>query len=122
MAVSAIAGAGNTQDQFLQILIAQLQHQDPLEPVAPGDFIAQLASLSTVEGLQSLNASFSEMLALQQLTQGVDLIGKTVEYVPPGGGPNASGVVDSVTVQDGRFVLMVDDNAVGLSQLVSVQA
>jgi flagellar basal-body rod modification protein FlgD len=121
MAVEAVPGIG--QDQFIQLLIAQLQNQDPLEPVTPDQFITQLSSLSTVQGLQTLNASFAEMLRLQQLTQGVDMIGKTVEYVPPGGGPNAYGTVESLTVQDGRFVLALDDGtAVGLDQLVSVSA
>ncbi len=122
MAVNAISGSGFGQDQFLQILVAQLQHQDPLDPVAPGDFINQLSSLSTVQGLQQLNASFSEMLKMQTLTQGVDLIGKTIEYVPAGGGANLTGKVDSVTVDNGQFVLKVGGESIGLDQLVSVTA
>jgi flagellar basal-body rod modification protein FlgD len=122
MAVSAISGTGATQDQFLQILIAQLQNQDPLEPVSPGDFVAQLSSLSMVEGLATLNANFSEMLKLQVLTQGVGLLGKSVEFIPPGGGPNETGTVDSVTVENGQFVLMIGDTAIGLDQIVSIHA
>src|SRR3954470_5845339 len=102
MATAPIAGIG--QDQFLQLLIAQLQSQDPLDPVSDKDFIAQLTSLNTLQGIQSLNANFSEMLKLQQLTQGVDLIGKTVTFTPTDGSDPVTGKVGSVTVQDGKFV------------------
>lgn len=119
MATSAVTGIG--QDQFIQLLVAQLQNQDPLNPVSSQDFIAQLSSLSTVQGLQTLNASFAEMLKLQQLTQGADLIGKTVSYTPAGGGATATGRVDALTVQNDRFVLQLGDTAVGLDQVVSVR-
>jgi flagellar basal-body rod modification protein FlgD len=120
MAVSSISGIG--QDQFLQLLVAQLQNQDPLSPTTDREFIAQLASLNTVQGIQTLNANFAEMLKLQQLTEGTNLIGKTVDYTPTGGGANASGKVDSVAVQDGQFVLQIGDNRIGLDQIVSVRA
>lgn len=109
------------QDQFLQLLVSQLQNQDPLNPVSSSDFISQLATLNSVQGLQSLNASFSQMLKLQQVTQGVDLIGKTITYTPAGGGTALTGKVDSVAVQDGSFVLQVGGNSVALDQIQTVQ-
>lgn len=112
-------GTVNT-NQFLQLLIAQLKNQDPLSPMDSTSFISQLASLNTVQGIQSLNATFSQVLQLQQLTQGADLIGKTVQYTPSGGGDAQSGTVSSVSVQNGNFVLQVGDTQVGLSQVTSV--
>ena len=76
MATNALSGIGS--DQFLQLLVAQLQNQDPLDPVSDKDFINQLATLNTVQGLTDLNASFAQMLQLQQLTQGAELIGKSL--------------------------------------------
>jgi len=119
MATGALSGIGS--DQFLQLLVAQLQNQDPLDPVSDKDFINQLATLNTVQGLSDLNASFSEMLALQQLTQGADLIGKTIEYTPTGG-TQKSGTVDSVTLENGTYVLKVGTDSVNLSQVQTVQA
>ena len=115
---NALSGVGS--DQFLQLLIAQLQNQDPLNPVSDQDFINQLATLNTVQGLQSPNASFSQMLQLQQLTQGADLIGRTVNYTLTDGGDPKSGKVTSVTTQDGNFVLQIGSDKVGLSQIQSV--
>jgi flagellar basal-body rod modification protein FlgD len=114
--VSAIS-----QDTFLQLLVAQLQNQDPLNPISDQDFINQLATLNTVQGLQTLNTSFSEMLKLQQLTQGTDLIGKTVSYTPTGSTTPTTGKVDSVTTQDGKFVLLIGGKSVGLDQVQNVQ-
>lgn len=119
MATGALSGINS--DQFLQLLVAQLQNQDPLDPVSDKDFINQLATLNTVQGLSSLNASFSEMLKLQQLTQGADLIGKTIEYTPTGG-EKTSGTVDSVAVQNGSYVLKVGNDTVTLSQVETVTA
>ncbi len=117
---SALSGIGS--DQFLQLLVAQLQNQDPLDPVSDKDFINQLATLNTVQGLSDLNASFAQMLQLQQLTQGADLLGKTIEYIPTGATTPTTGKVDSVAVQDGNYVLKVGSDTVSLSQIQTVTA
>jgi flagellar basal-body rod modification protein FlgD len=111
--------SGLNTDQLLQLLVSQLQNQDPLDPVTNQDFFNQLTSLNTVEGLSSLNANFSQMLQLQQLSQGADLVGKTVNYTPTGGAPT-TGTVSSVAAQNGQFVLTVGSNQVTLSQIQSV--
>ena len=71
-ASSASAGAKDapsslvSQDDFLKLLTAQLKNQDPLNPVSNSDFTAQLAQFSTLSGVQQLNTSTQQMLALQQ--------------------------------------------------------
>ncbi len=120
--MSAISGAGGaiTQDQFLTLLIAQLQNQDPLSPVDTKDFTTQLSQLSTVESLQTLNASFGEMLKLQQLTNGAGLIGKTVSYTGADGLPK-SGAVGSLSVENSNVILVVGKDRIGLDQILSVK-
>lgn len=122
MAVGNVTGVSLGQDQFLQLLVAQLQNQDPLDPVSDREFIAQLASFSTLQGIQSLNTSFAQMLKLQQLTQGVELIGRTVDYAPAGGGAAQSGRVDSVAVDNGQIVLTVGSTQVPLDRVQSLRA
>ncbi len=117
--VSALSGFG--QDQLLQLLVSQLQNQDPLDPVSNKDLIDQVTSLNTLSGIQSLNASFAESLKIQQLSQGTNLVGRTVEYNTPGSTTSSTGVVSSVTAQDGKFVLLVQNDRVGLDQIVSVR-
>jgi len=43
------------RDAFMNLLITQLQHQDPTQPQADGEFLAQLAQFSSLEQLQSMN-------------------------------------------------------------------
>jgi len=52
------------QDQFLKLLTAQLQHQDPLEPQANAEFIAQLATFSTLEKLTSIEGLLKKSLGM----------------------------------------------------------
>lgn len=59
------------KDEFLKILVTQLQNQDPMSPMEDTDFIAQLAQFSSLEQMQSLNASFT-------FGQAYNLIGKNV--------------------------------------------
>lgn len=122
--MSAISGAtaGFSQDQFLKLLVTQLQNQDPLNPVSDQDFIGQLTQLNTLSSLQSLNASFAQNLKLQQLTQGADLIGRNVEYKPTADATaTTTGTVDSVAVESGSFVLKVGTASVPLDNVVSVK-
>jgi flagellar basal-body rod modification protein FlgD len=116
--VNALASA--TQDQFLQLLIAQIQNQDPLNPISDTEFVAQLAQFSSLQSLQTLNANFSQMLQLQQLTQGSDLIGKVVEYVAPGTTDVRTGTVDRLSVNNGVIALEIGSDSVGLDGLRSV--
>lgn len=43
------------RDAFMKLLLTQLQHQDPTQPQADGEFLAQLAQFSTLEQLQQMN-------------------------------------------------------------------
>ena len=119
---TSVNAIGASQDQFIQLLVAQLQNQDPLEPVDSQSFITQLSQLQTVQGLTELNASFAEMLRLQTLTQGADLIGKTVTYTPAEGGTRTSGTVSAVALDNGSYVLQIGADRVGLDQVETVSA
>jgi flagellar basal-body rod modification protein FlgD len=109
-----------SQEQFLQLLVAQLQNQDPLDPVSDTEFVAQLAQFSSLQSLQTLNANFEQMLKLQQIGQGADLIGRRVEYSPDGTSSTLTGVVDRLSVNDGTISLQIGSNSVPLNNLRTV--
>lgn len=74
------------KDDFLKLLTTQLQYQDPLSPADPKDFVAQLAQFSSLEQLMNLNTtmgnlstSFSNLQSTDQMSQGLSLLGKTVQ-------------------------------------------
>ncbi len=76
------AGGGAVdKDAFLQLLVTQLRHQDPMSPASNEDFLAQLAQFTSVEQLQDINAGTQTGLLLQQsITNSLasSLIGKEV--------------------------------------------
>jgi flagellar basal-body rod modification protein FlgD len=49
------------KDAFLQLLVTQMQHQDPTKPQADGEFIAQLAQFSSLEQLTSMQATLTKI-------------------------------------------------------------
>jgi flagellar hook assembly protein FlgD len=57
-------GNGLGQDAFLQLLVTQLQHQDPLQPQDSSAFVAQLAQFSSLEQLTQINTSMQKLVTL----------------------------------------------------------
>jgi flagellar basal-body rod modification protein FlgD len=58
------------QDEFLKLLVTQLQHQDPLNPIENEDFIAQTAQFSQLEQLSKLVSLMERSVDLQETAQG----------------------------------------------------
>jgi len=112
--------ADSTRQEFLNLLVTQLQNQDPLDPIGQEEHLGQLAQFSTLEGIENLNASFEQLLRLQQLTQGADLVGRTVSFRDTEGGPQKEGIVESVDVQSGQISLTVNETQIELEQIVAV--
>jgi flagellar basal-body rod modification protein FlgD len=56
------------ENEFLKLLVAQLQNQDPMEPTKNEEFVAQLATFSSLEQLISINKGVSELAALTSTT------------------------------------------------------
>ena len=52
------------RDAFLNLLVTQLQNQDPTQPQADGEFLAQLAQFSTLEQMQKMNDKLDALTAL----------------------------------------------------------
>lgn len=80
-AAAAGSSAQETQDRFLSLLIAQMQNQDPLNPMDNAEVTSQMAQLSTVQGIEDMNSSLQALVASldsNQLTQYAGLIGHGV--------------------------------------------
>lgn len=68
-----------SQDRFLKLLVAQLNNQDPLNPMDNAQMTTQMAQINTVSGIQELNATLkgmAEQSASMQSLQGTSLIGR----------------------------------------------
>jgi len=104
------------KDQFLELLVAQMNNQDPLSPQENGEFIAQLAQFSTVEGIEIMNTSMEALLSGYQSSQALQassLVGRTVIV------PSDQAIVDTATGVEGQFALPEDSGAVSIKVLDS---
>ena len=78
---NSVQTANNTisQDDFIKLFLAQLQYQDPLEPVDNREFLAQLAQFTALEQSRQTSQNTNDMLAMNAATQAVDLLDRQVE-------------------------------------------
>lgn len=75
------AGSADTQNRFLSLLVAQMKNQDPLNPLDNAQVTSQMAQLSTVQGIESMNktlAALSASMGANQISQAASLIGRGV--------------------------------------------
>jgi len=107
---SSTSSTEDIQNRFLTLLVAQLENQDPLNPLDNTEITSQLAQMSTVQGIEQLNSQLSSLvdsLGDTQAVQASALIGNTV--LVPGasltlskgeayGGVNLASAADQVTV------------------------
>jgi flagellar basal-body rod modification protein FlgD len=94
------------KDDFLKLFVAQLQHQDPMNPMQDSDFMGQMASFSTLEQVSNLAAANERIAASLTSTGAIGLIGRTVTYVDASEQTH-TGIVEKVTTQDGKPLLTV---------------
>lgn len=115
---------GNSElgkDAFLQLLITQLQHQDPTNPMNDREFISQMAQFSSLEQMQNMTKAVESLLASQQQTQMMNyatFVGKEVKWheisdkTDEKGEPivnEGSGVIESLKFVDGSVVFKLAD-------------
>jgi flagellar basal-body rod modification protein FlgD len=78
---SSASDAAQSQDRFLKLLVAQLNNQDPMNPLDNAQMTSQIAQINTVTGIQQLNDTVKGMMnqfAAQQLMQAGSMVGRTV--------------------------------------------
>ena len=78
---SSAPSSADSEQRFLKLLVTQLNNQDPLNPLDNAQLTSQLAQMSTVSGIEKLNAAFQSLIAQSgssQVLQSAALIGRTV--------------------------------------------
>src|SRR5450830_976051 len=83
-AATSVTGSSAAQDRFLTLLVTQLKNQDPLSPMDNAQITSQMAQISTVSGIDQLNATLQSMAAsfsAGQSLQATAMIGHSV-FVP----------------------------------------
>ncbi|NOV03165.1 flagellar hook capping FlgD N-terminal domain-containing protein [Paenibacillus planticolens] len=110
------------KDDFLKILITQLQNQDPTQPLQDKEFIAQMAQFTSVEQLTNMAGEMKLMRQSLGFVSG--LIGKSItwdEIDSSGATVEKSGVVESISFKEGNQYANVKGAEISLDKLKKIE-
>jgi flagellar basal-body rod modification protein FlgD len=121
-ASSAAANAANSaiaknkdqlgQNEFMQLMLAQLKNQDPMHAMDPSQFLGQLAQFGTVTGIQGLQtafSTFSDSMRSSQVLQGATMVGRDVLVASDTATLGAQGEVKgAINIPDGVSSVQVN--------------
>lgn len=155
MSIATVSLANNTQqfaaskqsmgkDEFLKLLITQLQYQDAMNPMDDKEFISQMAQFSSLEqlqnlscvmekGLQSLTESqdmlnermagtaalMLDYLAAGSVNLGLNLLGREIAY--QSGNEEKTGTATALSKEEGYFKIIVSGEEVSMADIISVK-
>ncbi|HET7522132.1 MAG TPA: flagellar hook assembly protein FlgD [Bacillales bacterium] len=113
------------KNDFLQLLVTQLQNQSPLDPMKDKAFISQMATFSTLEQMTNLNQFFKRFLQGERTSswlENAELIGKQVSWLPEGDQADPKeGIIASVRFKDGEIQFeMMDGTVISKDQMIAV--
>ena len=104
------------KDAFLQLLVAQMKYQDPLEPTSNTEYISQLATFSELEEMQNLTSGMT-------LQRASSLVGQYVFMKVTDSSGNTTypeGFVDYVVYENNKAYLSIDDNLYSIDDLDTI--
>jgi flagellar basal-body rod modification protein FlgD len=118
---TAAAGSDSDKEMFLNLMVAQLRYQDPMNPADSGQFLAQNAQFTALEKMQDVADQTAALLSAQISFGAAGMVGKNVTYENTDG-TKTSGLVGSVTYDASGPMLVVDGKNVSLGQVQSISA
>lgn len=111
--------AQEDKQMFLELMVAQLRFQDPLNPTDSGQFLAQSAQFTALEKMQDVADRTGALLGAQMAFGASALVGKNVTWTDASG-ETLSGSIDSVTFGVDGPMFDIDGTEVPLANIVSV--
>ena len=111
---------GLEASDFINMMITQLQHQDPTEPTKSSDLLAQMSQIGSLQSSTDLQTSLKTMTLQNGISNAAAMIGKTVKGKDVDGS-DLSGVVTSVQVKDNKLSLELDSGqSMSMDSVLSV--
>src|SRR5712691_7218716 len=107
------------KDDFLKLLVAQLQHQDPGNPMDSSQFMGQLAQFSSLEQMTNVATSIDKLTAATSVAQSVGLIGHDLIF-NRADGTFGRGVADGILMQNGVVTIDVAGESVSPDAITAV--
>ncbi len=108
--------------EFLQIILSELTNQDPLAPNDTTAILEQLSSIRNIESQTTLEGKFDALVTQNAISSSANMIGKYVQGLNASNN-SVSGVVTSLTIEDGKPVLRLSDgSSLAADRVTQVQA
>jgi flagellar basal-body rod modification protein FlgD len=110
---------GLEMDDFLRLMITELQNQDPLDPMENSEILQQISQIREIEATSSLSETLEAVLRGQNLSSAASLIGREVTALADDGA-TVTGAVERVSVDADQVLLHVGDRTVSLENVRTI--
>lgn len=115
--------ASEDKQMFLELMVAQLRYQDPMNPADSGEFLAQSAQFTALEKMQDVADRVGQLLGAQMAFGASGLVGRNVSWVSTEDSETTlSGTVDGVTFGPTGPVFDIDGVEVPIANILTVTA
>lgn len=114
--ISSSNSSSMDKDAFLQLLVAQMKYQDPLEPTSNTEYISQYATFSELEQMQNMSATLELSRASSMVGQVVDIVTTT----STGEQKTVTGKVDYIVYENNKAYVAVEGELYSLDSVASV--
>ena len=118
--ISTTQSTSEDKQMFLQLMVAQLRYQDPLNPADSGEFLAQSAQFPSLEKMQDVSDRVGALLGSQMAFGAGAMVGQKVSWIDLDGETTHAGTISGVTFGAEGPVFDIDGTQVPLAQLLSV--
>ena len=107
------------KDDFLKLLITQMQNQDPTEPMENTEFIAQMAQFSSLEQMTNMSTSFEKVANYISESSATSTLGKTIELNI--GDTTVKGIVEG-TIRGEKPEIIVNGMRYDINKIAAIYA
>jgi flagellar basal-body rod modification protein FlgD len=118
--VQGTASATKGNNDFMTLLLAELTHQNPMEPLKDNEMMSQYTSLNSVQELQSIRAMMTQMGQGSQIGYAASLIGKYAT-VNKTNGDQLKGEVTAVTIEAGKVMIQIGEEKAPLENVTVIK-
>ena len=117
---SATTSTQDDKQMFMELMVAQLRYQDPLNPADSGEFLAQSAQFTALEKMEDVSERVGALLGSQMAFGAGAMVGQQVSWMDVDGVTTHSGTISGVTFGAQGPVFDIAGEQVPLGQLLSV--
>ena len=110
----ALRGLG--MDDFLNLMITQMQNQDPLDPVSNSEMLQQISQIRAIGATAELSETLNAVLLGQNISSATNLIGKFIS-ARSDAGEEVQGLVDRISISDGVPKIRIDEHTISLNNV-----